>query len=250
MAAGPLPLQLLLFSICTLFVQLSLPTTVYVDPSAPSGGDGRSWLSAFNTLDRALDRDGNHGNDEHDEIWLMGGHTYTPSHSEDRTDCFMANHNVSIYGGFDGSESNINDRGTNTNTAISIISGDIGVSLDHSDDCYHVMQHTRSLSLDHVVIQHGNANHELHGFGGRIVCSDPEHQCSLSLIKVIVRNNSALNGGGLFVNDSSVSIKDSLFEYNRAIEGIFCVFTVGVCVYLCFCIPPRKRRGYTPQSSL
>eukprot|EP01083_Nonionella_stella_P230664 815152_1 len=126
-----------------------LSTIYYVDPSSSSGGSGSSWNSAFESLDVALTA----ATRPVDKIWLKGGATYIPSNPQNRTDCFITNHGLELYGGFAGTETNIQQR--NVNNPPSIISGDIGSIGDTSDNCYHVIQYTRALTLDSVIIQDG-----------------------------------------------------------------------------------------------
>ena len=167
--------------------------------------------------------------------YLLGDHTYIPSNSIDRTKCFVAKNSIAIYGGFDRSESNENDRNINANS--SILSGDIGEIHENDDNCYHVLQFSGSLILDNVIIQNGNANYQntadyhsqknvLHRYGAAIINTDLTKTYSIRLNRVILRNNTAINGGALFAAGSSdanivqIVIKDSTFEYNTAIEGI------------------------------
>eukprot|EP01084_Bolivina_argentea_P268918 456899_1 len=213
-----------LFLFIAVCIQNIASITYYVDPSQ-SGGSGISWTTAFNTLDAALLSANNPS-----EIWLMGG-LYIPSNPSNRDDCFITKNGITIYGGFDGSESNINQR--KSITSASIISGDIGVINDGTDNCYHVIQYTQTLSLDNVIIQHGNANYDgdygtninvLHRYGGALITTDIARPTLLRLNNVIIRNNTAINGGGIFVastdnNNVDVVIKDSIFEYNNAIDG-------------------------------
>ena len=210
-------------------IQLLLSARYYVDPDAPDYGVGSSWNTAFNTLDAALSSALGNG----DEIFLKGNSTYYPQ-TNTRTDCFVANDGITIYGGFFGHENGKNGRLSNINNRPkSIISGDIGTKNDISDNCYHVLQYTKSLSLDCVVIEGGNANYNgddlsrtLDKYGGGLITSNIAATTNLELQHVIIRNNTALNGGGLFVssndiNQVNVIIQDSSFMHNRAIDGQF-----------------------------
>ncbi len=229
-----------LFSLILSQIQICISTRYYVDGGASSGGLGASWNSPFNTLDTALSSATTSG----DEVWLKGGYTYIPSNPSDRTDCFIPNSGITIYGGFDGSESDIN---RNINNAPSIISGDIGIINDNTDNCFHVIQYTKILSLDNVIISDGYANYNdgnyetqsnrLHRYGGGIITTDIDRTTSLHLNNVIIRNNTAINGGGLWIsssatNDVHVIITDCKFQYNQAIDGM-CIVSVFYIVYMC-----------------
>ncbi|PTT30921.1 hypothetical protein DBR28_15780 [Chryseobacterium sp. HMWF028] len=79
-----------------------------------------------------------------DEIWVASG-TYipsrdpfgntSPSDSKDKT--FYLKDGISVYGGFNGTETSLADRNINSN--ITILSGDIGILGTITDNCYHVV---------------------------------------------------------------------------------------------------------------
>ena len=221
----------------TLILTINLHSIVasryHVDPSKSSSGNGLSWSNAFNSLDTALSS----ATKLIDEIYLKGGYTYYPSNPTDRTDCFKPNKGISIYGGFSGTETDSSERaGIVEDRPKSIISGDIGILNDKLDNCYHVIQYNQLLTLDGVIIQDGNANYNgnysydnvqtnaLHRYGGALITSDISRSTELYLQDVIIRNNTAINGGGLFFystenNNVDVIIRDSTLEYNEAIDG-------------------------------
>ncbi|MBL4658812.1 MAG: FG-GAP repeat protein, partial [Alcanivoracaceae bacterium] len=103
-------------------INLSCPFVYYVDMNASAGGDGYSWNTAFVNLQDALDvAVSNH------EIWVAQG-VYYPDVGggqvdDDRLASFTLIDGVSIYGGFDGTETQLNQRDPETN--ITILSGDI-----------------------------------------------------------------------------------------------------------------------------
>eukprot|EP01084_Bolivina_argentea_P237564 399232_1 len=94
------------FSFFLLCIKATACTRYYVDSSAPSSGSGLSWDDPLNSLNSALAL----ATSEVDKIWLKGGATYIPTNPTDRSDCFVTNNGLSIYGGFDGTELNRNDR--------------------------------------------------------------------------------------------------------------------------------------------
>jgi HYR domain len=123
---------------------------VYVDKDAINGNDnGTSWANAFLTLDDAL-IEANFCNNV-TEIWVAEG-TYRPKTPSSTffgspTKAFFINSDVKIYGGFAGNENNIAQR--NWNTHITILSGDVGISGDDSDNAYHVVRiHNRSSAME------------------------------------------------------------------------------------------------------
>eukprot|EP01084_Bolivina_argentea_P014977 28001_1 len=181
-------MSLYLFAISYLYI--STATQFYVNPSTVASENGLSWDTPFNTLEEALSS----AMAPTDEIWLMSG-TYIASNPLDRTDCFLSNYPITIYGGFAGTESNINERLPTTEA--SIISGDIGELNNNNDNCYHVITYTKSLTLDNIIIENGNANYDgdyvtqtnaLHRYGGAIIYgSNTQTQItSLTLNNVII----------------------------------------------------------------
>ena len=88
----------------------------HVDKSAPPGGDGSSWSSAFQYLQDALDQT-IHGRS--DEVWIVSG-TYYPDEGSsvlenDITASFIIKDTVSLYGGFSGVEDSLSERNWDSN---------------------------------------------------------------------------------------------------------------------------------------
>lgn len=80
---------------------------IHVDDDAPSGGDGRSWATAFNTLQAALDAV---GECSHTQVWVAEG-DYAPNPNSPVATLSMP---VSIYGGFAGTETALEQREVST----------------------------------------------------------------------------------------------------------------------------------------
>ena len=119
-------------------------------------GDGSSWASAID-LAPALQLVNYCAVAE---LWIAGG-TYYPTASTDRTSSFLITSDAKIYGGFDpaGTATQLGER--NPLAYPTVLSGDIGVAGDVSDNSYQVV-HTRDLTaaaeLHGLTIQNGNAN--------------------------------------------------------------------------------------------
>jgi hypothetical protein len=152
---------LILLTLLILFTPAALPAqaepttgTIYrVVPDGTSSGDcGDSWANAC-SLQHALKDLADGGGDE---IWVAAG-TYTPGAA--REDTFQLKNGVALYGGFAGTESERSQRDWQTNETI--LSGDIGVSEDSSDNSYHVVSGSgtdRSAVLDGFTVTKGNAD--------------------------------------------------------------------------------------------
>ncbi len=145
----------ILFLLLSLLLSLSLfaggqkdssKSVIYVISSV-SGQvqNGESWNSAFNDLQDAIDIAS-----PHDEIWVAAG-TYYPSDS-DRSVSFVMKDNVSVYGGFSGSETKLEDRDWKIN--LTILSGEIGNPTSSSDNSKTVVMAANGI-LDGFTISDG-----------------------------------------------------------------------------------------------
>ena len=131
---------------------------IYVDSAAMGSGDGTSWTDAYTAIQPALD-----AATPWDSIWVAKG-TYKPSKdasgdsspSDTRTKTFQLIDKVSLFGGFDGTESNIKQRDIREN--VTLLCGDLGTEGDSTDNCYHVIYGADSLTIDGFTITKGNAD--------------------------------------------------------------------------------------------
>lgn len=90
------------------------PTTVFVDENATGANDGSSWADAFTTL-----QDADASVAPNDNVWVAAG-TYKPV---DKTSGIVFSNKVNLYGGFNGTETALNQRDIANNPTI--LSGDI-----------------------------------------------------------------------------------------------------------------------------
>ncbi len=131
-----------LLLVCILVMVYAFPPTmpvptaraagvIYVNHAASGSDDGSSWENAYNDLQAALTEAG-----IGDEIWVAQG-TYYPTDGADRTISFSLKDGVAIYGGFNATETERSQRDWENNSTV--LSGDIGVKEDTSDNSYHVI---------------------------------------------------------------------------------------------------------------
>ena len=110
---------------------------VYVAADAAAGGDGTSWATAFQILQQGLDAVGACAATT--QIWMKAG-TYYPTRETyigERSKRLDVTNNVSIYGGFAGSETALSGR---TFAGATILSGDFNnTPMDASDDAEEIM---------------------------------------------------------------------------------------------------------------
>jgi hypothetical protein len=152
------------------------------------------------------------------EIWVAQG-TYYPGTL--RTDSFILKTGVKIYGGFKGGESTLGQRNIWEN--LTILSGNIGVGGDNSDNSYHVLSATGNMStentlLDGFVIEDGYADNGSDGAG--ILFRDGASPLIRNCI--IANNFSTGNGGALGFSGSTASaprVEFCLFDGNSAVNG-------------------------------
>lgn len=144
----------LLFS--CLFASLSAaPTTWYVKAGAsPATADGASWATAIPHLQDALE-----AALPGDVIWIAQG-IYKPTAGADRTASFLLKSGVQLYGGFAGTESQLQQRDWQANPTI--LSGDIGTPGFAGDNVYCILYATQTspdTRVDGLIFEDGNANH-------------------------------------------------------------------------------------------
>ncbi|MGB1217859.1 MAG: right-handed parallel beta-helix repeat-containing protein, partial [Saprospiraceae bacterium] len=129
------------------------------------------------------------------------GATLSSGSFTDRDFAFHLNKGIKIYGGFAGMETLLSQRSHSTNPTI--LSGDIGMVGNVSDNCYHVFITTGLSSmavLDGCRIRDGNAD-------------------GANFISYESNNFNQGEGGGLLMQVSNMKLYNNLIYNNRAIEG-------------------------------
>ncbi len=198
----------------TLCVAAAQGKTIFVNAAASGTNDGSSWANAFTSVQSALA-----AAVASDEIWVAAG-TYKPTATTDRTISFALKNAVGVYGGFAGTETLRSQRNPAVN--VTILSGDIGVAGNASDDSFHVVTSDSTVTatgvLDGFTITGGNANgagaNQDRG-GGMWVNGG-----SATISHCIFNGNSASErGGGLRLTNVTLTIDGCLFTSNSAGTG-------------------------------
>lgn len=192
-------------------------------------GNGSSWEDASGDLQAMIDAL------DVQQIW-MGAGTYKPIRSlvdrsvieqDNRENSFYVNKEVKIYGGFPTGSPGFDNRDWHSN--VTILSGDIGVEGDVSDNSYNVvvmqgywfdLTLSPETVLDGVTVTGGNANGPFFGaedilrvHGGGIY----NEYADVTLNNITVQGNmSTYGGGGVFNLDSSPVIKNCIIRGNSA----------------------------------
>ena len=211
------------------------PSILYVDANALTAGSGLSWADAFSNLQDALNI-ASIG----DEIWVASG-VYYPDVGgiqveDDDTATFTLIEDVSIYGGFNGTESMRDQR--NPIDHVTILSGDITQDDDNEDgnfitEDWHTINNTNSkniingslvspaTNLDGFTITAGYANDlsEPSDRGAGMYCDlDDEIGPSVNQLS-FVGNYSRIGGSGIYKCTQSVTNSSFINNYSVAKGG-------------------------------
>jgi hypothetical protein len=197
------------------------PFVRYVKWNASGANNGTSWADAYADLQSALSA-ATSGN----EIWVAAG-TYKPSTGTNRTSTFQLKGDVSVYGGFAGTEMALYQRNIETN--VTILSGDIDDNdsqtpiitdlptvTGNTTNSYHVVTGATGATLDGFTITAGNASGVWTGntgSGGGLY----NYFSNPVLANITFSGNLASAGGGMGNTSSSPTISNTTFSGNRAI---------------------------------
>lgn len=182
---------------------------IYVSNDAVGANDGTSWENAFTTLEAAID------NWVSGEIWIEAG-IYYPTSGMNRAEYFEIKDQMKLYGGFDGTETNLEDRNPTGN--ITRLSGDIGTPLDYTDNSYHVVAAedngaSEGTIIDGLSIEAGYADdNSWDALGGGFLFFNVD----IAMVDVNVFNSYAKNGGsaGYLYQCQGMLLENVYFESN------------------------------------
>ena len=192
----------------------------YVDGDASGNGTGDSWSNAFVNLQAALA-----AATQGDEIWVAEG-TYMPTDGTDREASFEVTGGVSLYGGFRGVETSLDDRDWTNHP--SVLSGDIGSTGVSTDNCFHVMRTVGGLMLNGFVIQEGYADEWGldTGRGGGLLVSSGDVPTMIANCRFA--NNYALENGSALCFANAITLDNCRFHGNRSVTGGGAVSSQGL----------------------
>ncbi len=204
------------------FMPHSSSHAVFVTPDG--SGDGSSWENAMGDVQFAIEFASEYAHIT--EVWVAAG-TYLPTSRPNRTGTesrdvhFSLKNGVAVYGGFAGHESDLQERDFVANRTI--LSGDIGLPNDNSDNAYNVFYHPEGIGLNHTarldgfVISDSNASSwGGRGSGGGIY----NHSNSPTLSNLTIINNTASgDGAGVYNHSSSPVLTHVAISNNRGSNG-------------------------------
>ncbi len=180
------------FAVCAVIAAALPGQVLFVNASAPAGGDGSSWASAFQDLDAALGQA-----QSGDDIWVAEGRYHPPS----STATFQIPDGVAVYGGFDGTETLLAQRDWVAHPTY--LDADV-----KGDD---VLHRTGDNVSRIVTLGNGGAPALLDGF-------------------VVRGARGGVDGGGLFIPGGSPAVAHCVFEDNQVSHGGAGVFVAGANV--------------------
>lgn len=203
-----------------LVFSLSYSQIIYVNQNAEGENNGTSWENAYIDLDFAIH------NSNKGEIWLARG-TYIPSTdlegnvpTNEYAKTFKLKKGIEIYGGFLGNELKREQRDWENN--LTVLSGDVGVTGDLSDNAYHVVssEYTKDLDgaiLDGLTIKDGYAYFQESGAGIYVQYAPVG---TFIIRNCIIENNySFREGGGMYIFNSKPIIENNIFRNNQSFRG-------------------------------
>gem|GEM_PF-3627993 len=202
---------------------------IYVKWDASGLNNGTSWTNAYTSLQAALAAAEAAVNLASNppvkpDIWVAASPNptdyYKPSVPSGRAATFTLKNNVSVYGGFAGTEEpatfRLADRDFTTKQTV--LSGDIGTPGSNADNCYHVVTGSNTDStalLDGFTITAGNANgsatSEKRGGGLYLAAGSP------AIVNCVIKGNIASDyGGGAFVTGAGTpTFRNCVVETNQ-----------------------------------
>ncbi len=200
-----------------------IPDERMVRANAPDGGNGQSWITAYNDLQDALD-EARDNSEDITEIRIAAGTYYPDRNTGNRESTFELVDDIAIYGGFPPNGGSWSDR-TDPNDYQTILSGDLLRDDDPNlpettcDNAYHVvtsLQNTGGTILDKVTITSGRADADGNDRGGGLYIDDGQpviNNCTFV-------NNFARCGAAIFNKYSELTISTCEFIDNQAfLEG-------------------------------
>ncbi|MEM6766641.1 MAG: choice-of-anchor Q domain-containing protein [Bacteroidota bacterium] len=200
---------------------------IFVDNDATGYNNGLKWEDAFKNLHEAL-----LSAESGDQVWIAKG-VYKPINcypcsEDDREVTFTIPNGVKVYGGFNGDESHTIQRKIDTFSLFvehpTILSGDIGVPNYFADNSFTIIKSSgvdTSTQIDGVIISSGNSNYDpyfrssLNSGGGLFLNNQV-----LKIKNCKIRANRSYYGGALYLNRSNVTIENCYFQENHSfIQG-------------------------------
>ena len=171
------------------------PFVAYANSASAGAGDGKTWDTAYNTLQVAVDAVAAGGGGE---LWVAKG-TYT----DEKDPVLIMRPGVFMFGGFAGSETARDQRDWKANVA----------AIDGEGQFCCVVG-ADNATLDGFTVTNGAATYSHEGGAGMF-----NNGVSPTVAHCVFANNAADPGGGMCNKRSSSLITDCVFRQNGMISG-------------------------------
>ncbi|MBU2922187.1 T9SS type A sorting domain-containing protein [Winogradskyella psychrotolerans] len=180
---------------------------IYVDNSASGSNNGSSWTNAYTDIETALIN-----SIIGDQIWVKSG-IYKPSTSNG----FNIPSGVKLYGSFDGTESNVNERDIAANlTTLNGDIGTVGIDTDNTNHVVYMSNVNTQTRLDGFRIINGYANNVSNGSKGgglyNLNGSPTIANCTF------ISNYSKDFGGAIVSESGNIKIEDCSINNNTSVD--------------------------------
>ncbi len=207
---------ILLFISLTTFVH----GQIYVKANATGANDGTSWANAYISLGTALNAATNGV-----QVWAAAG-TYKPDRdslgnltpADNRNKTFVLKNGVALYGGFVGTETTLTQRNVAANATI--LSGDIGILNDVTDNIYKIMlvrDLTTATRIDGLTVTLGG------GFGQGSALNILNGTMYFTIANCVISRNTS---SAVFCGQNSgLNVQTTLFDHNESYSygsSIYC----------------------------
>lgn len=201
---------------------------VYVTDSSSQGGSGTSWLNALSgnmpsckypgfTLLYETIRD----SPDLCQVWVEEG-VYKPCTDNDRTKSLQIYPGSKLFGGFSGNETEIGQRHIELHPTI--LSGDIGLLNDSSDNSFHILnsRYVQGLGSDSAIVsgfifQEAYANGDQDNNKGACLLND-------ALAKIYIDNSTFLGcraySGAAIYNNGTIRLESCTIKGNKSFGAI------------------------------
>jgi len=195
---------------------------LHVNVAAEPGGDGRSWKTAFQHLQEALDA----AQPDTQEIWVARG-TYLPTRESQngvpRSRTFDLPSGLALYGGFAGDESDLEQRDIASNPTVLSAdhNGDDGPDFaNRSDNSFHIariLSAAAPLFIDGFILQGGSARaaNDVDAGGALLIDGGDVHIANCAFDS----NEAGSLGGAIGIVSGAISLEACTFSRNRSLAA-------------------------------
>lgn len=201
-------------------------STLYVDDSAPAGGNGQTWVTPYNNLQVALTAASNSGGVVHEVHVGAGTYRPGPQNGNRVSAIFILRNGIAIRGGYAGFGAvDPNERDFVTHE--SVLSGDLNSNdgpnfTNRTDNSYHVVGASSvdaTAELDGFTITGGYANGGNPNDRGAAIFLYPFANSPTFRNCKVIGNRVTGKGGAMYTNESSATFYNCTFDGNVGDSG-------------------------------